>query len=308
MWMRASIVAGALVAIFTTSQPSFRIAFWNIQSGFGERPLPGRPCPFTESSNCTDPSKPMNAWGREIVQDELVRTIRNDAAVVALGLAEAWTCGTPAAVQKVLGWKARATSKNGLSMVARHGFAGAEEWLQVDTTRNANPKDTKWVLRVPVCLDASCQQSIVVYTAHWYSVARTDEEDYAVARTQGQQTIDFMTRRSGAEPHILIGDLNAFEGPAPVCRQNPRNEPIQMLRTAGYADAWPAVHGEAEGFTGMWNRQRCGDPEGYLWKRIDYAWSKGLKPLAISRIGMVKPGECAPSDHAGIVVEYAVGR
>jgi hypothetical protein len=286
------------------SSQTFKVAFWNIQSGFGEHPLAGRTCGFTEGPNCKDPSKPLNAWGVKVVQDTLVKTIREDDAVVALGLGEAWTCATPAAVQQVLGWKARSASKNGLSIVAKYGFDGPEEWLQLDTSRNTNPRDTKWVLRIPVCLDASCTRSIVTYTAHWYSVTKTDEEDYAVARTQGQQTIEFMTRGSKGEPHLLIGDLNAFEGESPVCGQNPRPEPIKMLRDAGYIDAWPALHGAEEGFTGMWNRRRCGNPEGYLWKRIDYAWSKGLKPVSMARFGMVEPGECAPSDHAGIVVEY----
>jgi hypothetical protein len=288
--------------------PWFKIAFWNIQSGFGERPLPGRTCPFTEGPNCTDPSRPMNAWGLKVVQAELIEHVRNDPAVVALGLAEAWRCGTAPAVQEVLGWKARSTQKNGLSIVSKHGFAGPEEWLQLDTTRNSNPKDTKWVLRVPVCLDASCTRSMTTYTAHWYSVTPSDDLDYEVARFQGKQTIDFMAARSPHQPHVFIGDLNAFEGSRPVCGHNPRSEPIRMLRAAGYIDAWPAVHGSAEGATGMWNRRRCGEPEGYLWKRIDYAWSKGLVPVSMARFGMVTPGECAPSDHAGIVAGFAEER
>ena len=44
---------------------------------------------------------------------------------------------------------------------------------------------------------------------------------------------------------------------------------VQILKEADYVDAWPAVHGTAEGFTGMWSRSGCGEPEGYLWKRID---------------------------------------
>jgi hypothetical protein len=47
-------------------------------------------------------------------------------------------------------------------------------------------------------------------------------------------------------------------------------------------------------------------PEGYAWKRIDYAWSKKLPPVNIQRFGGVPPGDAAPSDHLGIVVEYAV--
>jgi hypothetical protein len=60
----------------------------------------------------------------------------------------------------------------------------------------------------------------------------------------------------------------------------------------------------------MWTRgPRCAaalkaSPEGAPWKRIDYAWSKGLTPIAIERFGLPAPGDAAPSDHAGIVAEY----
>jgi hypothetical protein len=68
-------------------------------------------------------------------------------------------------------------------------------------------------------------------------------------------------------------------------------------------DAWPAVHGTAEGNTGMVNRSRCGQPEGAAWKRIDYAWAP-RPPLDMTRFGIVPPGDPAPSDHYGIVVRY----
>ena len=46
--------------------PSWNVAFYNIQSGKGEAPLPGRTAPFVENHNCTDPTQPMNAWGAEV--------------------------------------------------------------------------------------------------------------------------------------------------------------------------------------------------------------------------------------------------
>ena len=103
---------------------TFKVALWNIQSGHGEHPLPGRTCGFTENGNCTDASLPLNGWGMHMVQDELVQKIRNDPAVIALGLAEAWSCATPAAVQQVLGWAARSTAKGGVALLAKYGFAG----------------------------------------------------------------------------------------------------------------------------------------------------------------------------------------
>ncbi len=76
------------------------------------------------------------------------------------------------------------------------------------------------------------------------------------------------------------------------------------MRAAGYVDAWTAIHGDDPGFTGMLNRAGCGKPEGAPWKRIDYAWSKGLAPIAMERFGMPAPGEAAPSDHVGIVAAF----
>ena len=46
------------------------------------------------------------------------------------------------------------------------------------------------------------------------------------------------------------------------------------------------------GNTGMVNRKGCGEPEGAAWKRIDYAWSSDhYRPIAITRFGVVTPGE-----------------
>src|SRR5205823_5468363 len=59
-----------------------------------------------------------------------------------------------------------------------------------------------------------------------------------------------------------------------------------------------------EGFSGMANRATCGVPEGYAYKRIDYAWSKNILPVSMTRFGMTAPGDGSPSDHYGIIVEY----
>ena len=117
--------------------------------------------------NCTDPTKPLNAWGKQVVQHELIARIKNDPAVVALGLAESWQCASRQNVRAVLGWAAPSSGHNGVSIVARYGFAGAEEWKQLDTSLNPNPNDTMWVLRTPVCLNAGCTKSMDVFTTHW---------------------------------------------------------------------------------------------------------------------------------------------
>ncbi len=48
-------------------------------------------------------------------------------------------------------------------------------------------------------------------------------------------------------------------------------------------------------------------PEGYVWKRVDYAWLKGYTPAGMTRFGIAPPGHAAPSDHYGIIVTIADG-
>ena len=244
-------------------------------------------------------------------QDHL-RAALADPQIVALGVAEAWPCATPSALRQALGWKAHSSERNGVALLARHGFAGPEEWIQLDTSLNISPRDTMWVVRIPVCLDAGCSASINVFSAHWYAEGdRTASLDQYTATLvasysrQAMQTVAFLQRAGGAEPHILIGDLNTWEGTVMVCGHAPVNAGLSYLRDAAYVDAWPLLHGGAEGFTGMLNRVKCGTPEGYAWKRPDYIWSPAhYTPLSIQRFGMVTPGEAAPSDHYGLVAKF----
>ena len=64
-----------VLAIATTAIPRpahnprpSRVAFYNIRSGQGVRPFPGRPAPFAAGSDRTDQSKPKNAWGPGVMQ------------------------------------------------------------------------------------------------------------------------------------------------------------------------------------------------------------------------------------------------
>ena len=123
------------LAGFAAAPASVKLAFFNIQSGKGEKGLPGRPALFTDTQNCSDTTQRVNAWGVGLVQQELVRAVKNDPAVVALGLAEAWFCGSPENVRQLLGWTAKTSSRNGLAVVARYGFAGPEAWQQLDAAR-----------------------------------------------------------------------------------------------------------------------------------------------------------------------------
>src|ERR1051325_6438743 len=109
--------------------PTFKVAWFNIQSGKGEPALSGHPSTFVDTSNCTDPSKPVNGWATGFVQSHLTKSVASDSKVVALGLAESWTstCGSPENVRQVLGWKSRTSERNGIAMVAKYGFARSEE-------------------------------------------------------------------------------------------------------------------------------------------------------------------------------------
>ncbi|MFL5638298.1 MAG: Ig-like domain-containing protein, partial [Gemmatimonadaceae bacterium] len=192
--------------------------------------------------------------------------------------------------------------RNGIAMVAKYGFAGPEDWTQLDTSLNLNPADTMWVLRIPVCLNATCSVSMNVFATHWYASGTTEIQSYD---RQASQTVAFLQRAGGSAPHLLIGDLNVRDGSAIVCAEPPTNIGLQRLRDAGYADAWPLLHGSAEGFTGMINRAGCGSPVGYAYKRPDYTWSPATyQPVSIVRFGVVTAGDEAPSDHYGLIAEF----
>lgn len=307
LWVAAALAVPS-PAIAQNVPETFKVAFLNIQAGKGERALSGHPVQFAGTSNCTDTSQPLNAWGIGLVQRHLVRSVGSDPGVIALGLAESWAtvCGSPENVRKALGWKSRTSERNGVAMVAKFGFAGPEEWQQLDTTLNTNPADTMWVLRIPVCLDQACAKNMDMFVSHWFGAGANKNTSYY---RQAEGTVAFLARTAGTRPHFLIGDLNVWDGILAVCSQQPNNIGLQRLRSAGYVDAWPLLHGKSEGYTGMTNRRGCGSPVGYAWKRPDYSWAPAnFLPLSIERFGMVPPGAGAPSDHYGLITEFPLPR
>jgi hypothetical protein len=290
------LVLAVVLTGSAASAQTFKVAYWNIKSGKGQIALPGYPATFVDTSNCTDPTQPMNAWGVGIVPQELAR-LNADPAIVALGLSEAWICGGHQRVKAALGWAASVPDQNGVSIVARYGFAGPVQWKQLDTSKAATPSDTMWVVRARVCLDVACSDSIEVFSAHWGGGGA------AVMDVQAQETVTFLSALPAGEPHILIGDLNVYETSTP-CAPSALFTPLAFLRGANYTDAWTYLNGSATGYTGMTNRAGCGNPYGSTFKRIDYSWSKNILPVSMQRFGMVAPGTEAPSDHYGIIIEY----
>jgi endonuclease/exonuclease/phosphatase family metal-dependent hydrolase len=296
-WLVVGVAASWLVTAHA-APATFKVAFYNIRSGKGIQPLRGHAAPFAETDNCTDRGQPMNAWGAGIVQRELVQRLGQDPTVIALGLAEAWHCAAPEQVRSALGWKAHTGERNGTAIVTRYGMSGSPRWVQLDTSQNKNPKDTMWIVAAAVCLDASCARTVDVYATHWSGTGANGGQTFD---QQAAETVRTMAESKG--PHVLVGDLNVFEGASEVCHQHPNNHTLSVLRQAGYVDAWPRVRGDAEGYTGMVNRAGCGHPEGAAWKRIDYVWSR-LSPIAVEQFGVPPVGDAGPSDHYGIVAEY----
>jgi endonuclease/exonuclease/phosphatase family metal-dependent hydrolase len=290
-----TLVLSSYASLLSAQTPAWKVAFYNIQSGKGEPPMAGHTAPFVDTTNCVDRTKPLNAWGRGLIQAELNARLNGDGQTIALGLGEAWLCGSPENVKQALGWKARTAERNGSALIARYGFAGPEQWIKLKTIALRSATDPYWVVRAPVCVDPACSRSIVVYAAHWATNGDQYDESFL---DQARDTLNFMAQDNG-RPHVLIGDLNAYEkagtGPSSY------SPALHMLQDANYVDVWPAVHGEEEGFTGMLNRVGYGHPEGYPYKRIDYVWLQGFHPDAMSRFGVTPPGDGGLSDHFGVL-------
>ena len=301
----AFTVAAALAALppAAGAASTAKIGFFNIQSGKGEQGLAGRAAPFIESTNCIDTTTPLNAWGVGFVQRELTAKLANDPSVIALGLAEAWICGTPENVRKALNWKAHTGELNGLGIVARHGFAGAATFFKLDTSLSTNA-EPRYIVHAPVCLDAACSRSFDVFAIHAYGVGPSGDDSLV---RQMEQAVAFMAEKAGTRPRAILGDFNVNEEMGSPCATRlfpPRI--LDVLRTRGYIDAWRALHGDEPGFTGMLNRIGCSVPEGGPYQRIDYAWSLDAAPLTMTRFGVVPAGDASPSDHYGILAEYPV--
>jgi endonuclease/exonuclease/phosphatase family metal-dependent hydrolase len=310
------VVAIAVLSIVSAAAPGFaqvtthggtlKVGFYNIRAGKGVLALPGRTTPFVDNNNCTDSSQPMNAWGVGFVQRELVAKIGNDPAVIALGLGEAWAdlCASPERVRATLGWKAKSTPNNGLAIVARHGFSGSVTVQQLDTSQSSNG-EPRYVAHARVCVDAACSGTFDVFVTHMYASGSLRNTSMT---TQVRQILAFMKQQAGTRPHTLLGDFNLYEEYGPACGQASWPSSIlDNLRNAGYKDAWRSLKGSTPGYTGMTNRPGCGTPAGSTYKRIDYSWSLGVTPVAVGLFGVVPAGDPAPSDHYGILAEYALG-
>jgi hypothetical protein len=276
----------------TAQAGTFKVATWNIRSGMG---IAGFSTTNWTSNtiNCTDRSQPLNAWGMGLPQAELGK-VRDDRSIVAFAVQEAWNCGNPSNVNGVLGFKDITGERNGTALAARYGFSAAPAYVNVG--------GDDWVIGGPVCLDAACSASVPIFSTHWTPPGNA-------FGPVAQRTLDVL--RSQPPAHVLLGDLNVYR----VDTWNPdvpctgpdvagRVDAIMRMEAAGYADAWKTTQG-GEGWTGMTTRNGCGVPNGNLFKRIDYVYTKGFRAVATTRLARPAPGADAPSDHVMLVAELA---
>lgn len=273
-------------ALLTT----FKVGTWNIRSGMGIRGFATTSW-SSDTLNCSDTAKPLNAWGIGLPQTELAR-IRDDQTIVAFAVQEAWNCGNPSNINSVLGFHTISREVNGTALAARYGFASPPTYTKIS--------GEDWLVGGAVCLNASCSTSMPMFSAHW---TPPNNQFGAVA----QATLDAL--RSQPTPHILMGDLNVYR----IDQWNPdvpctgpdvagRIDAIQRVEAAGYEDAWKATQG-SEGWTGMASRNGCGIPNGSLFKRIDYVYTKGLRAVSTTRLARAPAGGDSPSDHVMLIAE-----
>jgi endonuclease/exonuclease/phosphatase family metal-dependent hydrolase len=280
----------------------YRVATWNIRSGDGRCPI-GIACPFNdETQNCTDGTQPRNAWAYGVPQAELAG-LNQDASVIALGLQEAWGCGEPGPVKAALGWPYASPEYNGTALLARFGISGT---LQVKML-SLPGQEQAYVLGADVCADAVCSATLRVYVTHLVYNTSDDHvgDDQMLAQAQG--LLAWIATLPHADKHVLIGDFNAFEREVEVsfkCELTFDYRAPQTIRSAGYSDGWQALHGTQPGMTATLNRNGCGNPNGAAWKRIDYAFLKGLTPVSSALFGVVPVNTPAPSDHYGLLTGF----
>jgi endonuclease/exonuclease/phosphatase family metal-dependent hydrolase len=293
--LAAPILCAASVVASQRSRPvrAFKVATWNIRSGMGVRGFSSTTWD-SDTLNCTDRSKKLNAWGIGLPQKELER-IKDDPAIVALALQEAWHCGSPTNVNAVLKFKSPATEQEGVALLARYGFAAPPRFTEIDA------RNHRWIESGRVCLEPSCATTLAMFATHLGG----SDADF---RAQVERVIAVVD--ADRAPRLFMGDLNLFK----IDRWNPRVpctaadsagrvSAIGAIEAAGFTDTWKALN-SGEGWTGMASRKGCGSPNGGLYKRIDYIYTKDLEATAITRFAQPPPGADAPSDHAGLIAEF----
>ena len=295
-----ALTIASLAAVAWLGPPreaTFKVATWNVRSGMGVQGF-GATRINHDTLNCSDHTKPLNAWGIGLPQQQLAR-IRDEPAIVALAVQEAWNCGRPDNLNSVLRFKTATREQNGVALIARHGFAG-----DVIFKRIGSGGYDSWIVGGRVCLDAACSVTLPVFSTHW---GAKDGREWPL---QARKVVDFMATQP--RPHLFAGDLNVFR----IDRWNPkvpctnedtihRSAALDAIEGAGFVDAWKATQDTA-GWTGMTSRRGCGTPSGNVYKRIDYVFVRRLRVVSTAIFARTAPGTDAPSDHLGVIAELAL--
>ena len=291
VWM---VIAAAIV--MQPAAATFKVANWNVRSGMG---IAGTTNPKinSDSTDCSvNASKPGGPFW------PAMDAVKDDAAVIALGVQEAWACATPQKIRAYLGWRHATPEQNGTALITRYGLQGKHVMKQVAFKGVEGASEDQWLFGGDVCVDSGCTSTVRIYVAHF-----TAPDDVGFT-AQARNTIAYVTSAPSPERNIIIGDLNYFMANrtlVPCGTDRPTSPPADVFAAAGYVDAWKTLKPGIDGATGMWNRAGCGKPEGGLFKRIDYIYSRGIAPTDVKLFAMITPMvQDAPSDHAGIVATF----
>jgi endonuclease/exonuclease/phosphatase family metal-dependent hydrolase len=314
------VVIATLVACFTALRapadpliareraytgPTFKVATWNVRGGSGITGWVGSAGFESGTGNCTDPKKPLNAWGVGAVQPFLTKYVADDPEVVAFGTQEGWGCTRPAQVAPLLtGWKKWTHSRAGVSLFTRYGIAGQWEEFQIEKKGVGGMTEDRWIIGGNVCLVADCTRTAHVWSTHLAPAADQDWPRHV------QKVLDYLATKP--QPQVWMGDLNLWKwdrwSPRVTCGEAtwPMAAAYDRIMRAGYIDAWAATQ-SGPGWSGMTSRKAsrgrtyCGkNNDGTPFKRIDYVLAKGITPIDTELFGFNGPGKWHPSDHLGL--------
>jgi endonuclease/exonuclease/phosphatase family metal-dependent hydrolase len=290
-----SMVAAVSVVLLAQESrtESFRVANWNVRSGMG---IAGKKNPQinSDTTDCTlNASKPGGPFWPAL------DAVKNDQEIIALGVQEAWACATPEKMRAYLDWKSATPERNGTALITRHGLRSKHVVEQIAFKGVEGATEDQWLFGGEVCMDADCRTTVRIYSAHF---AAPDDVGFAA---QARNTVAYVKSQPSGDRNIILGDLNFFMANHTLVKcgtTRATSPPAEVFAAAGYLDAWKTLKPDTDGATGMWNRPGCGNPEGGLFKRIDYIYARGFTPTDVRLFATITPMEQdAPSDHAGII-------
>ena len=325
----------------TTPQPppgavTAAFAYWNVFGGNGVPRLaaanyarPDEPftCRNTAGEPLDDRAYSTNTGAALTAADGamtevLVQQIKNDPAVVALGVSESWGAAETTRLLDILGWSpADVTARNfGDVILTRHGFT--EQGMSPPIGQTG--AEVHKALYANVCLDERCSRTLPFFAVHTQaSLALPYDVGMATLLAYVDQIVP------AGSPRLIMGDFNAWDRQTDPHVCVPGNEPgqgheagIRLIVNGGYTDLLRLKSPSGNRYTGMLNTPgfnqppnsctiAAGLPQGHPYKAIDHAYSRHLPETAIlaaQRFGIPVGGygNCAASDHLGLKVTVRV--